>query len=110
MFKEITLALAFCSLVGVGALPVLTGTAHAASTEERFQQSKIIMMTTRNGVPFYAEPGKDSLTLGFYPKGTIFVPINQTRNAVENKVYNLCIRFDGAVGWLSSDDVALTRK
>ena len=40
MFKKITLALAFCSLVGVGALPVLTGTAHAASTEERFQQSK----------------------------------------------------------------------
>lgn len=74
MFKKITLALAFCSLVGVGALPVLTGTAHAASTEERFQQSKIIMMTTRNGVPFYAEPGKDSLTLGFYPKGTISCP------------------------------------
>ena len=68
MFKKITLALAFCSLVGVGALPVLTGTAHAASTEERFQQSKIIMMTTRNGVPFYAEPGKDSLTWAFIPK------------------------------------------
>ena len=69
MFKKISLMLAFCSLVGVGALPVFSGTAHAASTEERFQQSKIIMMTTRNGVPFYAEPGKDSLTLGFYPKG-----------------------------------------
>lgn len=52
MFKKITLALAFCSLVSVGALPVLSGTAHASTTEERFQQSKIIMMTTRNGVPF----------------------------------------------------------
>lgn len=38
------------------------------------------------------------------------MPINQTRNVEEGKVYNLCIRFDGAVGWLSSDDVALTRK
>lgn len=75
--------LAFCSLVGVGALPVFSGTAHAASTEERFQQSKIIMMTTRNGVPFYAEPGKDSLTLGFYPKGRSSCP--STRHGMQWK-------------------------
>lgn len=82
----------------------------ATSTEDKYQQSQIVMVTRKNGVPFYAEPGKDSLTLGFYPKGTIFVPIKQQRNTIENKVYNLCIRFDGAVGWLSSDDVSLSRK
>ncbi len=93
--------------LGVALAP---NSAFSASTEDKYQQSQIIMVTRKNGVPFYAEPGKDSLTLGFYPKGTIFVPINQQRNTIENKVYNLCIRFDGAVGWLSSDDVSLSRK
>ena len=58
MFKKISLMLAFCSLVGVGALPVFSGTAHAASTEERFQQSKIIMMTTPTVCLFMRNRGR----------------------------------------------------
>ena len=110
MFKKMRMVLALCSLVGMGGAVLVPQLAAAQSTEERFQQSKIIMMTTKNGAAFYAETNKEALTLGFYPKGTMFVPINQTRNMEEGKIYNLCIRFDGAVGWLCSDDVALTRK
>lgn len=109
MKKKISLVLALAAMLTAGAA-ALPGSVNATSTEEKYQQSQVIMVTRKNEVPFYAEPGKDSLTLGFYPKGTIFVPINQQRNTIENKVYNLCIRFDGAVGWLSSDDVALSRK
>jgi len=105
IFAKIIAAGAFL-VMSQGMLPV----AQAMSTETKYQQSKVILISTKNETAFYAEPGRDSLTLGFYPKGTIFVPINQTRNNVEGKVYNLAIRFDGAVGWLCSDDVALSRK
>lgn len=108
MKKKIARLFTVCAFLGLslGILP----RALAMSTEQKYQQSKVIIIATKNEVAFYAEPGRDSLTLGFYPKGTIFVPINQTRNNVEGKVYNLAIRFDGAVGWLCSDDVALSRK
>lgn len=108
MKKKIARLIAAFALLGMslGLMPA----AQAMSTEEKYQQSKVIIIATKNETAFYAEPGRDSLTLGFYPKGTIFVPINQTRNNVEGKVYNLAIRFDGAVGWLCSDDVALSRK
>lgn len=48
--------------------------------------------------------------MGYYPKGTLFVPINQSRNETEGKTYNLVIRFDGAVGWLVSDTVVLGKR
>jgi len=108
MKKAVSKLMTVCTFLGLilGLVPA----AQAMSTETKYQQSKVIVIATKNETAFYAEPGRDSLTLGFYPKGTIFVPINQTRNNVEGKVYNLCIRFDGAVGWLCSDDVALSRK
>ena len=48
--------------------------------------------------------------MGYYPKGTLFVPINQSRNETEGKTYNLVIRFDGAGGWLVSDTVVLGKR
>jgi hypothetical protein len=84
--------------------------ADAMSTEQRYHESRIVMSTVHDNTPFYAEPNKGALTLGFYPKGTLFVPINQSRNLEEAKTYNLVIRFDGAVGWVSSDDVVLSKR
>lgn len=84
--------------------------AEAMSTEQRYHESRIIMMTTHDNAALYAEPNKSALTLGFYPRGTMFVPINQSRNMEEGKTYNLVIRFDGAVGWMSSDDVVLSKR
>lgn len=80
------------------------------TTEQRYQQSRIIMMTTQDNATLYAEPSKTALVMGYYPRGTIFVPINQSRNETEGKTYNLVIRFDGAVGWLSSDVVVLSKR
>lgn len=111
MIKKFCLLTAFCAALGFGLFPAgQLPAAHAESTETHFQQSKIVLVTIHNQVPFYAEPSQKSLTLGFYPKGTLFVPINQTRNAAEQKTYNLAIRFDGAVGWLLSEDAAFSRK
>ena len=79
-------------------------------TSQRYHQSRIVMMTTQDNAVLLAEPNKDALVMGYYPKGTLFVPINQSRNETEGKTYNLVIRFDGAVGWLVSDTVVLGKR
>lgn len=84
--------------------------AAALTTEQRYHQSRIVMMTTQDNAVLLAEPNKDALVMGYYPKGTLFVPINQSRNETEGKTYNLVIRFDGAVGWLVSDTVVLGKR
>jgi len=85
--------------------------AAALITEQRFH----LVPHCHDDVPRYyavllAEPYKDALVMGYYPKGTLFVPINQSRNETEGKTYNLVIRFDGAVGWLVSDTVVLGKR
>lgn len=84
--------------------------ADAMSTVEKFKGSNLFVITMEPNVALYAEPILDSLTLGIYPKGTMFVPINQQRNAVDGTLYNLVIRADGAVGWVLADKVAITHK
>jgi hypothetical protein len=113
MKKKFVMLLVLSLLAGPGAffgtgLP--SAEAAVITTEQRYQHSRIIMVTQRNNATLYAEPSKDALVMGYYPKGTIFVPINQSRNETEGKTYNLVIRFDGAVGWLVSDDVVLSKR
>lgn len=84
--------------------------ASAMSTVDKYKGSKLFVIAMENNVAMYAEPVLDSLTLGFYPKGTMFVPINQQKNALDGTVYNLVIRADGAIGWVLADKVAITHK
>lgn len=84
--------------------------ASAMSTLDKYKGSNLFVIAMENNVAMYAEPVLDSLTLGFYPKGTMFVPINQQKNAMDGTVYNLVIRADGAIGWVLADKVAITHK
>jgi hypothetical protein len=108
MLKKI---LAIFSLVaimftfGVGA-----NQAAAQSTKDRYDTSNLFVITMEPNVALYAEPHLDSLTLGIYPKGTMFVPINQQKDLTSGTIYNLVIRQDGAVGWVFADKVAITHK
>ena len=99
---------ALFTVMGSTFLPRLE--AAALTTEQRSHQSRIVMMTIHDNAVVIAEPNKDALVMGYYPKGTLFVPINQSRNETEGKTYNLVIRFDGAVGWLVSDTVVLGKR
>lgn len=89
---------------------MLLGTASAMTTKDKYTQSNIFVITMEDNVELGAEPNGSSLVLGTYPKGTMFVPINQYKNETENKMYNLVVRSDGAVGWVLASQVAITRK
>ena len=102
MLKKILMVLALCTM--------LFSTANAMSTKDKYDQSNIFVITMFNNVEMGAEPNGSSLVLGTYPKGTMFVPINQYRNETEKKLYNLVIRSDGAVGWVDASLVAITHK
>lgn len=58
MFKKMRMVLALCSLVGLGGAALVPQLAAAQSTSERFQQSKIIMMTTKTERPSMPNPTK----------------------------------------------------
>ncbi|MCH3914663.1 MAG: hypothetical protein LKJ99_04830 [Acidaminococcaceae bacterium] len=102
MLKRILVMLTLCTM--------FLSTASAMSTKDKYDQSNVCVITMENNVELGAEPNGSSLVLGTYPKGTVFVPINQYRNETENKLYNLVIRSDGAIGWVLASQVAITHK
>ena len=107
--KKILVVFTLCAvLLSTG---IFAGVASAnGTTKDRYATSGIFVITMRDNVTMYAEPSATSLTLGTYHKGTMFVPINQSKNAQEGSLYNLVIRSDGAVGWILADAVAITHK
>ncbi len=102
MLKRILVILTLCTM--------FFSTVNAMSTKDKYAQSNVFVITMENNVELGAEPNGSSLVLGTYPKGTMFVPINQYKNETENKLYNLVIRSDGAVGWVLASQVAITHK
>ena len=108
MLKKI---LAICSLAAlIFTFGMRDNQAAAQSTKDRYATSNLFVITMEANVAMYAEPNIDSLTLGVYPKGTMFVPINQQKSVPDGTLYNLVIRQDGAVGWVLADKVAITHK
>jgi len=108
MFKKI---LAICSLVAViFSFSISNQQAAAMSSKDKYATSNLFVITMEDNVALYAEPDTTSLTLGTYPKGTMFVPINQQKNITDGTLFNLVVRQDGAVGWIVASKVAITHK
>ena len=80
------------------------------TTVEKFRSSTINVVTIKDAVNLLAEPNANSLVIDTVPLGGAFVPINQTHNKEENKVYNLVVRSDGAVGWIDADLLKIVPK
>ena len=87
---------ALFTVMGSTFLPRLE--AAALTTEQRYHQSRIVMMTTQDNAVLLAEPNKDALVMGYYPKGTLFVPINQSRNETEVRPIILSFALTGPWG------------
>ena len=56
---------ALFTVMGSTFLPRLE--AAALTTEQRYHQSRIVMMTTQDNAVLLAEPNKDALVMGYYP-------------------------------------------
>ena len=108
MLKKLLVMSTLCAVIlSTG---FLGSVASARTTKDKYDTSGIFVITMKDNVVMYAEPNAASLTLGTYKKGTMFVPINQSKNAQEGTLYNLVVRADGAVGWILADSVAITHK
>ena len=101
MVKRILLMVVICATIfAMGSTKTF---AAGRTTLDKYNSSGLCAVTTQSAVSFYAEASKDSLVIAVVPQGTPFVPINQFHNQTENKVYNLVVRSDGAVGWIDAD-------
>ena len=108
MFKKV---LVICSLATlIFTFGIKDNQAAAQATKDKYATSNLFFFSLVADVALYAEPNINSLTLGIYPKGTMVVPINQQKDAMDGTLYNLVIRQDGAVGWVEASKVAITHK
>lgn len=80
---------ALFTVMGSTFLPRLE--AAALTTEQRYHQSRIVMMTTQDNAVLLAEPNKDALVMGYYPKARFLCP--SIRAAMKPKVRPIILSF-----------------